>query len=356
MSTSCAVWRREIVVDSGLRFDPFFRDFGVLEDAHFSLRARRKKWHPPAVRRCSLRSSPCARWKSRHPQARLQGRRQLLLRLPRDRRAARVEAPGAILEISGVRVPQDHRFRHSSAPVVGRVGTAGPNRRCPRRGPRRVGRSHLIHLAVFSHKLCWRDSAGREGYATDGGFPFQMRALAELFDSTTLVLPCRQSMGHESNTRLSGHQLTVVPLTVPSGQDGSRKLLFPVWLLRNLPVLIKETLRADAVHAPIPGDIGTIGMLLAVLFRKPLFVRHCGNWYVQATPAEHFWKWFMQLMAGGANVMLATGGGQAPPSARNAALRSISSSACTQRELQLAAQRAAAREPGHRLIIACRQE
>ncbi|RPI51406.1 MAG: glycosyltransferase [Acidobacteria bacterium] len=40
MSTSCAVWRRD-VVHSGLRFDPFFRDFGVLEDAHFSLRARR---------------------------------------------------------------------------------------------------------------------------------------------------------------------------------------------------------------------------------------------------------------------------------------------------------------------------
>jgi GT2 family glycosyltransferase len=41
MTTSCAVWRRE-VFDSGLQFDPFFRDFGVLEDAHFSLRAGRE--------------------------------------------------------------------------------------------------------------------------------------------------------------------------------------------------------------------------------------------------------------------------------------------------------------------------
>lgn len=41
MTTACAVWRRE-VFDSGLRFDEFFRDFGVLEDAHFALRARRK--------------------------------------------------------------------------------------------------------------------------------------------------------------------------------------------------------------------------------------------------------------------------------------------------------------------------
>jgi glycosyltransferase involved in cell wall biosynthesis len=38
MTTSCAVWRSE-VFGSGLRFDAFFRDYGVLEDAHLSLRA-----------------------------------------------------------------------------------------------------------------------------------------------------------------------------------------------------------------------------------------------------------------------------------------------------------------------------
>ncbi|MCI0336623.1 MAG: glycosyltransferase [Acidobacteria bacterium] len=41
MTTSCAVWRRD-VFDSGLSFDPFFRDYGMLEDAHFSLRAGRQ--------------------------------------------------------------------------------------------------------------------------------------------------------------------------------------------------------------------------------------------------------------------------------------------------------------------------
>ena len=41
MTTACAVWRRE-VFDAGLRFDEFFRDYGVLEDAHFSLRAGRR--------------------------------------------------------------------------------------------------------------------------------------------------------------------------------------------------------------------------------------------------------------------------------------------------------------------------
>jgi glycosyltransferase involved in cell wall biosynthesis len=41
MTTACAVWRRE-VFESGLRFDPFFRDYGVLEDAHFALHAGRQ--------------------------------------------------------------------------------------------------------------------------------------------------------------------------------------------------------------------------------------------------------------------------------------------------------------------------
>lgn len=41
MTTACAVWRRE-VFDSGLRFDPFFCDYGVLEDAHLSLKAGQK--------------------------------------------------------------------------------------------------------------------------------------------------------------------------------------------------------------------------------------------------------------------------------------------------------------------------
>lgn len=42
MTTACGVWRRE-VFSSGLRFDPHFSGYGVLEDAHFSLLAG-KKW------------------------------------------------------------------------------------------------------------------------------------------------------------------------------------------------------------------------------------------------------------------------------------------------------------------------
>jgi glycosyltransferase involved in cell wall biosynthesis len=41
MTTACAVWKRE-VFDAGFRFDLFFKDYGVLEDAHFSLRVAQK--------------------------------------------------------------------------------------------------------------------------------------------------------------------------------------------------------------------------------------------------------------------------------------------------------------------------
>lgn len=61
MTTACAVWRRD-VFDSGLRLDPFFKDYGVLEDAHFSLRAG-KNWKllQCGDARCEELSSPNGR-------------------------------------------------------------------------------------------------------------------------------------------------------------------------------------------------------------------------------------------------------------------------------------------------------
>ncbi len=65
MTTSCAVWRRE-VFDSGLSFDPFFRDYGMLEDAHFSLRAGQQwKLLQCGDARCQHLHSPHGRPQSR---------------------------------------------------------------------------------------------------------------------------------------------------------------------------------------------------------------------------------------------------------------------------------------------------
>jgi glycosyltransferase involved in cell wall biosynthesis len=214
-----------------------------------------------------------------------------------------------------------------------------------------------VKLVVFSHKPCWRCAASPSGFATNGGFPFQMQAIAELFDQTTLVVPCYPIASQAGEIPLAGSRLRIAPLHPPMGTGARRKALFPLWLLRNSARLLREFFAADAVHAPIPGDVGTVGMVLALLFRKPLCVRHCGNWFIQETPAERFWKWFMERFGGGRNVMLATGGAPEPPSAQNPAVRWIFSTSLTERQLKTSAALRQAPEPGRaRLIIVCRQE
>src|SRR5262249_8820031 len=214
-----------------------------------------------------------------------------------------------------------------------------------------------MRLLVISYKIAWPSEASPTGYATDGGFPFQMKALSELFDSTTLLVPCVEKGCVTGERHLSGHNLSVLPLSLPAGKDLSRKLRFPLWLLRNSLTLTREVVRADAVHAPIPGDIGTIGMLLAYLLKKPLFIRYCGNWLVQTTMAERFWKWFIEIVAGGRNVCLATGELVEPPSRRNPDLKWIFATTLTEEELShCATEPRIFHEQSLKLIIACRQE
>ena len=108
---------------------------------------------------------------------------------------------------------------------------------------------------------------------------------------------------------------------------------------------------------PRSGDHRHDWILLAYLRRKPLFVRYCGNWFVQTTAAELFWKLFMERSAAGRNVMLATGGAPEPPSSRNPAAQWIFSTTLSANELkQLRTDRTADPSRRARLIIVCRQE
>ena len=190
-----------------------------------------------------------------------------------------------------------------------------------------------MRLVVFSHKPCWSCEGAPAGYASDGGFPFQMNALAQLFDETVLLVPCGIQSKRAGEMAISGPGLRVAALPPVRGTGLWHKFLFPFWLVRCAPVLLRELFRADAVHAPIPGDVGTIGMLLAWIFRKPLFVRYCGNWLTVNTSADRFWHRFMERFAGGRNVMLATGGADHAPSARNPQIYWIFSTSLTEAEL-----------------------
>lgn len=213
-----------------------------------------------------------------------------------------------------------------------------------------------MRLTVFSHKLCWPSDASPTGYATSGGFPFQMAALSDLFDSTSLVVPVQPRGNRVGEIPLTGHNVSIIPLSSPTGSGIRRHLGLLIWLITNGLIIFRQALRADAVHVPIPSDIGAFGMVLAYLLRKPLYVRHCGNWDDLSTPAKHFWRWFMERASARRHVMLATGGAPNPPSARNPRIEWIFSSSLTDAELATlsTATRSAPQSP--RLIIACRQE
>src|SRR5688572_20855868 len=121
----------------------------------------------------------------------------------------------------------------------------------------------IVRLTVFSHKLCWPSDASPIGYATSGGFPFQMAALSNLFDSTLLVVPVKARGNRAGEIPLLGHKISVTPLSSPSGSGIRRHIGLFLWIVINGPIIVREVLRAEAVHVPIPSDVGAFGMILA---------------------------------------------------------------------------------------------
>jgi glycosyltransferase involved in cell wall biosynthesis len=189
-----------------------------------------------------------------------------------------------------------------------------------------------LNLAVLSYKVCWYSpDDGR--YRTAGGFPFQMAALSRLFDRTTLIILERRGPLPAGLTPLKGHNLEVIPLAEPPGSDLRRKIALLTWLPRHLPRLWDAVRQADAVHALVPGDVGTLGTLVALAQGKRLFVRHCGTWGNRTTLADRFLHRLLERLAGGKRVVMATGGGSASPSLRNPAIRWIGATTLSEAEL-----------------------
>jgi len=214
-----------------------------------------------------------------------------------------------------------------------------------------------MKLVVFSSKLVWANPESPSGYSTDGGFAFQMAAISQIFDEIIIVVPFSKNRFIDGEVNIEGHNLKVYPLANIKGHGLKRKMYYIPWLLRNIFIFNNLINSADAVHTPIPSDMGTLGMVLAKLKNKPLFVRYCGNWLVQRTRAMKFWKWFMEKYAGGKNVMLATGLQYGAPSKKNPNIKWIFSSSLSRLEminLKRGLPRLDIKDP--RLIIVCRIE
>ena len=184
-----------------------------------------------------------------------------------------------------------------------------------------------MKLCAVSFKECWRGPDGR--WASDGGFPLQMGALATLFDSMTLVTVTGPS-------RAGGiafpADLDVVPVPLPAGTGWRRKLD----VVRRSPLLVR-TLRsayaeADVVHTPLPGDIPLVGMVVALLLRKRMIARYGGSWRptAQTTLMNRVTRQLMRIAGRGSHVMLATGD---PSDVREAHVGAIFSTALSEREL-----------------------
>ena len=213
-----------------------------------------------------------------------------------------------------------------------------------------------MRLAIVSHKICYRTSPSLDTYCTDGGFPLQVCALSELFDETTLVVPVDRNENRTGLSQINGKNIAVKQLSRAANNGWVRKFLLPFWFAWNISTICKAVRHSDAVHTPIPGDIGTIGMMVALFMRKPLFVRHCGNWAERRTLAERMWRWMLEFFAGGRNVIFATGGANEPPSKVNPNIKWIFSTSLQEVELKAAKVRELPTNGEIRLMIACRQE
>jgi len=189
-----------------------------------------------------------------------------------------------------------------------------------------------VKLLVISHKETWSDPRSPSGFATIGGFPFQMRAISELFDQTNLLVLRRATEKPGGASPLLGYNLKVAILPEPQGHDLERKIRLLFWLPRFLPIIWKEVRQADAIHTPIPGDLGTIGMIIALLQKKPLFIRHCGRWGIPSSFMDRLLQWFLVRIASSKNVIMATGGGHQPPSEENKYIKWVFSTSLSENE------------------------
>lgn len=213
-----------------------------------------------------------------------------------------------------------------------------------------------MNLLFISNKLCWVDSDSPTGYSAGGGFPFQLQVISELFDQTRLLITQPSKPAPNGLLHLQGKEMSVKTLPTPSGGRWHKVKLFP-WIWKNLHTIWREVAQADAIHVAVPGDVGSIGMVVALLEGKCLFVRHCGTFGEPVTISDHLLLWLLDHIAGGKRVVLATGGSDTPPSKRNHNIKWIFSTTLAKRELEsIPPAPAWTGFKSLRLITACRLE
>lgn len=189
-----------------------------------------------------------------------------------------------------------------------------------------------MKILVFSHKECWRSPDSPSGWATDGGFAFHMQAIASLADELEIVCYERKRKPN-GEVFFKDPKLSFSTIELKPFSGIKRKLWVLSLAFSRLRFFMRKIREADMVHTPIPSDLATIAMVLAKRLKKPLFIRHCGNWKEPKTKAEFFWKNFMEKNAGDNMLCLATGGASNAPSDVNPNIKWIFSSSLLKSEM-----------------------
>jgi glycosyltransferase involved in cell wall biosynthesis len=171
------------------------------------------------------------------------------------------------------------------------------------------------------------------GYSTVGSFPFQMDAISGCSIKPGSSL-WNASSRPPSLMPIVGCNLSVHPLNEPAGESWRYLLSLLAWLLSSLGKFWHEIKQADVLHIAVPG-LGSVAILLGLLQRKRMFIRHCGTWNQPVTRANHALLWLLEKIADSdRNIVMATGGGEHPPSNKNPHVSWIFSTTLFEEELK----------------------
>ena len=186
-----------------------------------------------------------------------------------------------------------------------------------------------MKLLIISHKEVWKD---KDTYSTSGGFPFQINAMTKMFTETRLVCALKRKSPKKNLLKITGNNLKITPLIEPWFTGWRRQMAISVWAMINFKSMFRAINSSEVVHTMIPGDIGLIGTMIALLMKKPLFIRHCGTWGNRTTITDRFIYWLLPKIAKQKTVVMATGGGKNNPEKSNKEIRWIFSTSISKYE------------------------
>tara|TARA_Y100000996_G_scaffold394381_1_gene358683 strand:- start:1849 stop:3900 length:2052 start_codon:yes stop_codon:yes gene_type:complete len=169
----------------------------------------------------------------------------------------------------------------------------------------------------------------KESYYSLGGFPLQINALTDIFKKIMIALPLSNLQNPPGLIKYKKINIDLLPLTNPLGQNYIRKLFFPYWLICESGKIIKSIFSSKAIYCPLPSDIGLIYLIFAIIFKKNVFVRHCGTWANKTTFVDRFIYWLLIKIASDKIIVMATGESKKIPDQRNPHIKWIFSTSFT---------------------------